>query len=150
MPLMTSRQLTTTVSSVTEIVESLVVQCETESDGEPPLVLDLTLGSGSSTSYLLETTRARMLGGDVDPRTSQTMARLTDQWPSRFRGCQTAWSDLPAQMQSQGGDTTGQCDLIMMDLGPSTAQLEEGRGFAGSSDQGLLDMRYFMILLNNI
>ena len=142
MPVMNCRQLTTAVSSVTETVESLVVQCEAESEGEPPLVLDLTLGSGSSTSHLLETTKARVLGVDVDPRTSHTMARLTEQWPSRFRGCQTAWSELPARIASQvPGDTTGQCDLIMLDLGPSTAQLEEGRGFAGSSDQGLLDMR---------
>ena len=141
MPVMSSRQLTTAVSSVTETVESLVVQCEAES--EPPLVLDLTLGSGSSTSHLLETTKARVLGVDVDPRTSHTMARLTEQWPSRFRGCQTAWSELPAQLESQGADRTGEreCHLIMMDLGPSAAQLEEGRGFAGSSDPGLLDMR---------
>ena len=136
MPLMSCRQLTTTVSSV----ESLL-QCREESDSEPPLVLDLTLGSGSSTSHLLETTKARVLGVDVDPRTSQTMARLTEEWQGRFRGCLTAWSDLPAQLHSQGGEMTGQCDLIMMDLGPSAEQIEEGRGFAGSSDPGLLDMR---------
>ena len=140
-PVMTSRQLTSSVSSLTETVQSLVLQCEAESEGESPLVLDLTLGSGSSTSRLLETTRARVVGVDVDPRTSQTMARLTEEWPTRFRGCQTAWSDLPAQLQSQAENTAGLCDLVMLDLGPSTAQLEDGRGFAGRSDPGLLDMR---------
>ena len=142
MPLMSCRQLTTRVSSssVTETVETLL-QCQADGDSEPPLVLDLTLGSGSSASHLLETTKARVVGVDVDPRTSQTMARLSEEWEDRFRGCQTAWSDLPAQLHSQGGEMTGQCDLIMMDLGPSAAQLEEGRGFAGSSDPGLLDMR---------
>ena len=140
-PLMTSRQLASSVSSVTETVQSLVLQCEAESDSEPPLVVDLTLGSGSSTSHLLETTRARVLGVDVDPRTSRTMARLAEEWPARFRGCQTAWSELPAQLQSQEENTAGLCDLVMMDLGPSAAQLEDGRGFAGRSDPGLLDMR---------
>ena len=132
MPLMSPRQLTTAVSSL----------LQSEADSETALVLDLTLGSGSSSSHLLETTRASVVGVDVDPSTSSTMASLTEQFHHRFRGCQTAWSELPARIASQvPGDTTGQCDLIMLDLGPSTAQLEEGRGFAGSSDQGLLDMR---------
>ena len=139
MPVMSSRQLTTSVSSVAETVESLL-QCEADSDREPPLVVDLTLGSGISTSHLLETTRARVLGVDVDPRTTRTMAGLTGQFQERFRGCQTAWSDLPAQLHSQG-DMSDQCDVIMLELGPSAAQLQDGRGFAGSSDQGLLDMR---------
>ena len=139
-PLMSCRQLTT-VSSLAETAESLLLQTEAEG-GEVGLVLDLTLGSGSDSAHLLETTPATVLGVDVDPRTDSTMARLTEEFQHRFRGCQTAWSELPARIASQvPGDTLDQCDLIMLDLGPSTAQLEEGRGFAGSSDQGLLDMR---------
>ena len=139
MPLMSSRQLTTAGCSLAETAESLLLQ--SEADSETSLVLDLTLGSGSSSSHLLETTRASVLGVDVDPRTATTMASLTQQFQSRFRGYQTAWSELPARLQSQEGGLAGQCHLIILDLGPSVAQLQEGRGFAGSSDQGLLDMR---------
>ena len=72
-PLMSFRQLTT-VSSLAETAESLLLQTEAEG-GEVGLVLDLTLGSGSDSAHLLETTPASVLGVDVDPRTDSTMAR---------------------------------------------------------------------------
>ena len=128
-----SCRLLGTVSRPAEVAASLLPPEE-----ESPLVLDLTLGTGTTSSHLLETTKARLVGVDVDPGTSLTVTRLTETYQDRFTGVTCSWSSLPARLQ---GEDLAQCDLVMMELGPSTAQLEEGRGFT-STDPGPLDMRF--------
>ena len=129
------------LASLSRAAEAAVplLTCQEETS-QPPLVMDLTLGTGSTSSHLLEKTEARVLAVDVDPRSSLTMSRLTEEHGGRFQGYQGTWSSLPGQVHTEASDP-GRCDLVMMELGPSTAQLEEGRGFA-SSDSGPLDMRY--------
>ena len=75
-PLMTSRQMVT----VSRPVEAVVPLLQCSEDREPPLVLDLTLGTGGTSTHLLDNTRARLLGVDVDPRCALTVSRLTEQY----------------------------------------------------------------------
>ena len=134
-PLMTSRQMVTVSSPVEAVLPHLQSSEERE-----PLVLDLTLGSGSTSLQILERTKARVVAVDVDPHSSLTVTRLTEEFKERFRGFQSTWSSLPGLLKAEDAQL-GQCDLLIAELGPSSVQLGEGRGF-NSSDPGLLDMRF--------
>ena len=74
-PLMTSRQMVTVSSPVEAVLPHLQSSEERE-----PLVLDLTLGSGSTSLQILEKTKARVVGVDVDPHSSLTVTRLTEEF----------------------------------------------------------------------
>ena len=115
-----------------EAVEALV----TNPDG---FYVDGTFGRGGHSRAVLEKLSAagRLLGIDKDPAAGQVAQQLA-QGESRFGFFHGSFALLPHQLQRQG---IAAVDGILLDLGVSSPQLDEGdRGFSFLND-GPLDMR---------
>ena len=99
--------------------------------------LDCTFGRGGHTRYLLSCLGAqgRLFALDRDPQAVASMAGLDD---LRFAGKRCAFADLEHALDDWG---IAQVDGVMMDLGVSSPQIEQGeRGFSFRRE-GPLDMR---------
>jgi len=101
--------------------------------------VDGTFGRGGHSRHLLACLNAdgRVLGVDKDPEAIAAADKLASVEP-RFQFFHGSFAELPAQLTSMGVDTV---DGILLDLGVSSPQLDDGeRGFSFLQD-GPLDMR---------
>ncbi len=101
--------------------------------------VDGTFGRGGHSRYLLEKLDAggRLLGVDKDPA-AQAAAQQLAGAESRFEFFHGSFAELPAQLRRMGIEAV---DGILLDLGVSSPQLDDGtRGFSFLQD-GPLDMR---------
>lgn len=101
-------------------------------------LVDCTFGAGGYSRAILQTTGVQLLALDRDPDAVPAMQALQAEFPDRFAFAHTAFSGLEAAMVEQGWD---QVDGIVLDVGVSSMQLDQGeRGFSFRVD-GPLDMR---------
>lgn len=115
-----------------EAVEALV----TNTSG---FYVDGTFGRGGHSRYLLEKLDddGRLLAVDKDPAARLAAQELADT-ESRFDFFHGSFAELPQQLQRMGVEAV---DGILLDLGVSSPQLDDGeRGFSFMQD-GPLDMR---------
>ena len=101
--------------------------------------VDGTFGRGGHSRHLLACLNAdgRVLGVDKDPEAIADAIKLASVEP-RFQFFHGSFAELPAQLASMGVDAV---DGILLDLGVSSPQLDDGeRGFSFLQD-GPLDMR---------
>jgi 16S rRNA (cytosine1402-N4)-methyltransferase len=115
-----------------EAVEALV----TSPDG---FYVDGTFGRGGHSRHLLQQLNAdgRVLGVDKDPAAEAAALELAANEP-RFQFFHGSFAELPGELRRMGVDAV---DGILLDLGVSSPQLDDGeRGFSFLQD-GPLDMR---------
>jgi len=97
-----------------------------------PLVLDLTLGSGTTSRSLLESSSSvRVLGVDCNPGCRNIIKELETDFPNRFSGYIEKWSNIPETLAVEGLQDV--CDTVIIDLAQKSeidAELED------------LDLRY--------
>jgi 16S rRNA (cytosine1402-N4)-methyltransferase len=101
--------------------------------------VDGTFGRGGHSRYLLEhlDENGRLLGVDKDPEAVAVAEKLARSEP-RFDFFHGSFAQLPDQLRRMGVDSV---DGILLDLGVSSPQLDDGsRGFSFLQD-GPLDMR---------
>lgn len=101
--------------------------------------VDGTFGRGGHSRYLLECLdeHGRVLGVDKDPAAQAVAEQLAGSEP-RFTFFHGSFAELPHQLHRMGIDAV---DGILLDLGVSSPQLDDGeRGFSFQQD-GPLDMR---------
>ena len=101
--------------------------------------VDGTFGRGGHSRHLLQQLNAdgRVLGVDKDPTAEATALELAANEP-RFQFFHGSFAELPGQLRRMG---VGAVDGILLDLGVSSPQLDDGeRGFSFLQD-GPLDMR---------
>ena len=101
--------------------------------------VDGTFGRGGHSRHLLQQLNAdgRVLGVDKDPAAEAAALELAANEP-RFQFFHGSFAELPGQLRRMG---VGAVDGILLDLGVSSPQLDDGeRGFSFLQD-GPLDMR---------
>jgi 16S rRNA (cytosine1402-N4)-methyltransferase len=104
-------------------------------------VVDCTLGNGGHSKRILEETApdGRVLGIDADSSSIERAKQNLNNYLDRIIFHQGNFQDLSEIVQQYNfSNPFG----ILMDLGWSTSQLEEGKGFSFQYDEELLDMRY--------
>ena len=114
-----------------EAVEALV----TDSDG---FYIDGTFGRGGHSLRVLAqlSDRGRLLAVDKDPEAERAAGRISD---PRFEFVRGSFRDIPRYVRERGRH--GRVAGVLLDLGVSSPQLDQGeRGFSFSHD-GPLDMR---------
>ena len=97
-------------------------------------LLDGTFGGGGHTEALLkQNPELNIVGLDVDPEAKQRAEILKEKYPNRFKFVGINFSELDTLRETFSG--------ILLDLGVSSFQLDDGkRGFSFRQD-GPLDMR---------
>jgi 16S rRNA (cytosine1402-N4)-methyltransferase len=101
--------------------------------------VDGTFGRGGHSRYLLQqlNEHGNLLAVDKDPEAQAAAEKLAEGEP-RFEFFHGSFAQLPHQLRRMGIDAV---DGILLDLGVSSPQLDDGtRGFSFSQD-GPLDMR---------
>src|SRR5215213_4735726 len=117
-----------------------VVRCLRPAPGD--IAVDCTLGGGGHAQAILEAVRpgGRLIGLDVDGlELTRTEARLRAAGfgPEAFVALHANFADLPRLLAEQG---VAAADVILVDLGVSSMQIENpARGFS-YKDPGPLDM----------
>lgn len=117
----------------------LAEACDALVTAEDGFYVDGTFGRGGHSRYLLDRlgARGRVLGIDKDPVAAE-VAREFAMSEGRFEFFHGSFALLPHQLRGMGIDAV---DGILLDLGVSSPQLDDGeRGFSFSHD-GPLDMR---------
>ena len=100
-------------------------------------IIDATFGAGGYSRALLAS-GARLYGFDRDPNAIRDGAGMVAEFEGRLSLHAERFSDMRAEMARIGVE---QVDAVVMDIGVSSMQLDQGeRGFAFSND-GPLDMR---------
>lgn len=96
--------------------------------------IDGTFGNGGYSEAFLKAAECHVIGLDRDPNVSPRASELSDKYAPRFRLIQTPFS----KMDALGLDLV---DAVVLDIGVSSMQLDQGeRGFSFMRD-GPLDMR---------
>lgn len=113
---------------VDEVIESLQAR-------KGGMFLDCTFGSGGHTKAILDASPdAWVVALDRDRRAIQRGEALSAQYGERLELVHAPFADLEQAVSFKGFDG------ILADLGMSTDQLKEGRGFS-FADEGAFDMR---------
>jgi 16S rRNA (cytosine1402-N4)-methyltransferase len=114
-----------------EVAENLV-------DADDDVVVDATVGGGGHGSYLLEKyRRLRLVGIDADDEALALAAERLSPFGDRVLLKKGNFRDLKRILQ---GESIGEVDMVLFDLGISMYQMSGGRGFS-VSDEVALDMR---------
>ena len=109
--------------------------------GDSDIVVDCTFGRGGHSRAILERMGAagHLLALDRDPEATASAEAATLSSDPRFSLVHTSFSDLKTELECRGW--SGKVSGILMDLGVSSPQLDQGeRGFSFLRD-GPLDMR---------
>lgn len=104
--------------------------------------LDGTVGQGGHTEAILRYTApdGRVLGIDRDPRNLEVAKEWLKPFGKRFIAAQGSYADAPGTARTHG--MVGTLSGILLDIGFSSAHIEDAsRGFSFAHD-GPLDMRY--------
>lgn len=102
-------------------------------DGET--YLDGTFGAGGYTSHILAEANCNVIGLDRDPTVAPHVDRVRGEFPNRFTFVQTEFSNMEAAVEGR------KLDGVVLDIGVSSMQLDQGeRGFSFMRE-GPLDMR---------
>jgi 16S rRNA (cytosine1402-N4)-methyltransferase len=103
--------------------------------------IDGTLGAGGHTAGILEATapNGRVLAFDKDPEAIEFAGKNLEKFGSRVTFINKSYADMPATAPAAGFERV---DGILLDLGLSSRQLDDGsRGFSFRYDAPL-DMRF--------
>lgn len=102
-------------------------------DGE--LYLDGTFGAGGYTAAILSAANCNVIGLDRDPNVERFVGGVREKFPKRFEFVRAQFSKLDEVVESR------LLDGVILDIGVSSMQIDEGaRGFSFMRD-GALDMR---------
>lgn len=105
---------------------------------EGKLVVDCTFGAGGYSREILKSPNVQLLGLDRDPAVQEAADGLLQEHSGRFTFRQIAFSALEQALQDHGW---GKVDGIVLDVGVSSMQIDQGtRGFSFMRE-GPLDMR---------
>ena len=100
--------------------------------------VDGTFGAGGYTRAILDAADTRVIAIDRDPTAIEAGQALVAQSGGRLELVHARFSELDAVIEAQG---RGQVDGVVLDIGVSSMQIDEGeRGFSFRRD-GPLDMR---------
>ena len=125
------------LSHITVLLDEAVSALAVHSDG---CYVDGTFGRGGHSRLILEQMGedGRLLGFDKDPLAIATGTELAQQ-DARFAIVQRSFAEMDSELQQR--QLFGQVDGILLDLGVSSPQIDDGeRGFSFMHD-GPLDMR---------
>jgi 16S rRNA (cytosine1402-N4)-methyltransferase len=101
------------------------------------LVIDGTFGAGGYSRAFLER-GCEVIGLDRDPSVQPHADRLTTDFPGAFRLVRCRFSEMAEALAEVG---PASCDIVVLDIGVSSMQLDQAeRGFSFQKD-GPLDMR---------
>jgi len=105
--------------------------------GPGELVIDGTFGAGGYSRAFLEA-GCEVIGLDRDPTVQVHADRLGAEFPGAFRLIRRRFSEMAAALAEVG---PASCDVVVLDIGVSSMQLDQAeRGFSFQKD-GPLDMR---------
>lgn len=114
-----------------EVVEALA-------PGRGETLVDGTFGAGGASAALLEAADCKVWAIDRDPDAVAAGWRLANRYPDRLQVLKGRFADMDGLLAEQGVEAV---DGVVLDLGFSTAQLDDPqRGFSFRHD-GPLDMR---------
>ena len=125
------------LSHITVLLDEAVSALAVHSDG---CYVDGTFGRGGHSRLILEQMGedGRLLGFDKDPLAIATGTELAQQ-DARFAIVQRSFAEMDSELQQR--QLFGQVDGVLLDLGVSSPQIDDGeRGFSFMHD-GPLDMR---------
>lgn len=101
------------------------------------LVIDGTFGAGGYSRAFLEA-GCEVIGLDRDPTVQPHADRLAADYPERFRLIRRQFSEMAEALAEVG---PASCDVVVLDIGVSSMQIDQAeRGFSFMKD-GPLDMR---------
>ena len=101
------------------------------------LVIDGTFGAGGYTRAFLQA-GCEVIGLDRDPTVQPHADRLSAEYPETFRLIRRRFSEMAEALAEVGPSS---CDIVVLDIGVSSMQLDQAeRGFSFMRD-GPLDMR---------
>ena len=125
------------LSHITVLLDEAVSALAVQTDG---CYVDGTFGRGGHSRLILEQLgdSGSLLGFDKDPLAIATGVQL-EQHTARFSILQRSFADMDSELQQR--QLFGQVDGVLLDLGVSSPQIDDGeRGFSFMHD-GPLDMR---------
>lgn len=104
------------------------------------LLVDGTVGDGGHAELMLEQSKtARVIGIDRDPKSLKRAVRNLKKYGKRYEGRCGSYGDLFTQLTES---EQKKVRFVLLDLGYSSAQIDDAnRGMSFMSD-GVLDMRY--------
>jgi 16S rRNA (cytosine1402-N4)-methyltransferase len=105
--------------------------------GNGGLFLDCTIGHGGHARTLLEAGASRIIGFDRDAEALERAGETLGPWRDRVELVHADFRDFAAALDRRGIETV---DGALADLGVSSMQLDEDRGFSFLRDEPL-DMR---------
>ena len=101
------------------------------------LVIDGTFGAGGYTRAFLQA-GCEVIGLDRDPTVQSHADRLSAEFPKTFRLIRRQFSEMAEALAEVGPSS---CDIVVLDIGVSSMQIDQAeRGFSFMKD-GPLDMR---------
>ncbi len=122
---------------VTVLLEEVAAACADLTSG---WVVDGTVGQGGHAEAILARTppAVQLIGLDRDPQALEASSRRLAVFGDRFHPVHRGYDSMREVLDEKG---IAMVDLVVLDLGLSTTQLDSDRGFSFEGDQPL-DMRF--------